>query len=121
MLWRLRGANQRWREYPQLLIAENRWRAMRYGCEEKLLDLARGELVDYRSLLEELIALVRPDAEALGCLAEVEHSRTIVERGTSAQRQLACYHQARERGATEREALRAVVAWLQRETAAGLD
>lgn len=121
MLWRLRSANQRWREYPPLLIAENRWRAMRYGCEEKLLDLARGELVDYRSLLEELIALVRPDAEALGCLAEVEHSRTIVERGTSAQRQLACYHQARERGATEREALRAVVAWLQRETAAGLD
>ncbi|MCP5472941.1 MAG: carboxylate-amine ligase [Steroidobacteraceae bacterium] len=121
MLWRLRSANQRWREYPHLLIAENRWRAMRYGCEEQLLDLARGELVDYRTLLEELIVLVRPDAEALGCLAEVEHARTIVARGTSAQRQLACYRQARERGATDREALQAVVAWLRQETAAGLD
>ena len=65
--------------------------------------------------------LVRPDAEALGCLAEVEHARTIVARGTSAQRQLACYRQARERGATDREALQAVVAWLRQETAAGLD
>ena len=118
MLWRLRSANQRWREYPQLLVAENRWRAMRYGSEEKLLDLARGELVEFRVLLEELIALVRPDAEALGCVAEVEHARRIVERGTSAQRQLARYRQAREGGASEREALRAVVEGLRQETAA---
>jgi carboxylate-amine ligase len=119
MLWRLRSANQRWREYPHLLVAENRWRAMRYGCEEKLLDLARGELVEYAVLLEELIALVRPDALALGCLREVEHARTIVARGTSAQRQLRLYREARERGATDREALRAVVDWLRTETAAG--
>ena len=118
MLWRLRSANQSWREYPQLLVAENRWRAMRYGCEGKLLDLARGELVEYRVLLEELIALVQPDAEALGCVAEVGHARRIVERGTSAQRQLSMYRQARGRGATEREALQAVVEWLRQETAA---
>jgi carboxylate-amine ligase len=121
MLYRLRSANQRWREYPHLLIAENRWRAMRYGCEEKLLDLARGELVAYPALLDELIELVRPDAEAMGCVREIEHAREIVRRGTSAQRQLGLYRQARARGATEREALQAVVAWLRIETAAGLD
>jgi carboxylate-amine ligase len=121
MLYRLRSANQRWREYPHLLIAENRWRAIRYGCDEKLLDLARGELVDYRVLLDELIDLVRPDAEAYGCVREVEHAREIVRPGTSAQRQLGVYGQARDRGATEREALRAVVEWLRAETAAGLD
>src|SRR5690349_3261460 len=103
MLYRLRSANQRWREYPHLLIAENRWRAMRYGCEERLLDLARGELVAYPTLLDELIELVRPDAEAFGCVREVEHAREIVRRGTSAQRQLGLYRQARERGASERE------------------
>ncbi len=118
MLYRLRSANQRWREYPHLLIAENRWRAMRYGCEEQLLDLARGELVDFPVLLDELIELVRPDAEAFGCVREVEHAREIVRRGTSAQRQLGCFRQARARGATEREALRAVVEWLRAETAA---
>ncbi len=121
MLYRLRGANQRWRDYPQLLIAENRWRAIRYGCDEPLLDLARGELVDFPVLLDELIALVRPDAEAFGCLREVEHAREIVRRGTSAQRQIRIHAQARARGATEREALQAVVEWLRTETAAGLD
>lgn len=120
MLYRLRTQNQRWRDYPQLLIAENRWRAMRYSFDERLLDLAKGELVDFGQLLEELLAIVRPDAEALGCLAEVEHARQIVARGTSAHRQERIYDTARGRGATEREALRAVVEWLVQETAAGL-
>ncbi len=121
MLYRLRGANQRWREYPHLLIAENRWRAMRYGCEERLLDLARGDLVDFPALLDELIELVRPDAEAFGCVREIEHAREIVRRGTSAQRQLRVHAAARAGGATDHEALRAVVEWLRTETAAGLD
>lgn len=121
MLYRLRSANQRWRDYPQLLIAENRWRAIRYGCSERLLDLARGELVEFPVLIEELIDLVRVDAESFGCLREVEHAREIVRRGTSAQRQVQRYAAARERGATDREALQAVVEWLRTETAAGLD
>lgn len=120
MLYRLRTQNQRWRDYPQLLIAENRWRAMRYSFGERLLDLAKGALVDYRQLLEELLAIIRVDAETLGCLAEVEHARRIVARGTSAHRQEWVYDTARARGATEREALRAVVDWLVQETAAGL-
>jgi carboxylate-amine ligase len=121
MLYRLRSANQRWRDYPYLLIAENRWRAMRYSYDEKLLDLARGELVEFPVLLDELIEVLRPDAEALGCVKEIEHGRAIIGRGTSAHRQVAIYELARRRGATEREALRAVVEWLMRETAANLE
>lgn len=117
MLYRLRRANQSWRRYPTLLIAENRWRAMRYSFDEQLLDLAKGELVPFPHLLEELLALVREDAEALGCVSETEHARTILSRGTSAHRQLAVYEDARRRGASEREALEAVVDFLIRETA----
>jgi carboxylate-amine ligase len=120
MLFRLRRANQSWRRYPAVLISENRWRAMRYSFDEKLLDLARDELVPFAELLEELIALVREDSEALGCTREVEHARTILERGTSAHRQLAVYDVARGLGATEREALKAVVDFLVSETATGL-
>ncbi len=120
MLYRLRSANQRWRDYPYLLLAENRWRAMRYSTDERLLDLAKGELVPFPTLLEELIELIRPDAEALGCIPQVEHAREIVRRGTSAHRQVAVYEAARSAGASEREALRAVVEWLRAETAAGL-
>lgn len=120
MLYRLRCANQSWRRYPTVLIAENRWRAMRYSYDEKLLDLAREELVPFSELLEELLALIREDSEALGCTKEVEHARTILARGTSAHRQLRVHEQARARGASAREALRAVVDFLVRETASGL-
>jgi len=120
MLYRLRRANQCWRRYPNLLISENRWRAMRYSFDAQLLDMAKGELVDFPELLEELIALVRTDAEALNCVREVEHARTIVERGTSAHRQVAVYNAARAGGASDREALKAVVDFLVAETAAGI-
>jgi glutamate---cysteine ligase / carboxylate-amine ligase len=121
MLYRLRLANRSWRVYSNVLLAENRWRAMRHGSDGRLLDLAKGELVAFPELLEELIALVREDAEALDCRAEVEHARVILARGSSAHRQIAIYEEARSRGASPREALNAVVQFLVRETAAGLE
>jgi len=121
MLYRLRRANQSWRLYPNVLIAENRWRAMRYSFDESLLDLARGELVPFPDMVEELIELVREDAQALGCVREVEHLRTILTRGTSAHRQIQMYDRARAAGASEREALSAVVDFLVRETADASD
>jgi len=120
MLYRLRRQNRAWRQYSNVLIAENRWRAMRFSFDERLLDLGAGELIDFSVLLEELIALVLEDAEALDCVREVRHARTILERGTSAHRQIAVYDAARGAGASPREALNAVVAFLVRETAAGL-
>ena len=119
-LYRLRQANQSWRLYPNVLIAENRWRAMRYSFDEGLLDLARGELLPFASLAEELIALVAEDALVLGCKGEIEHIKIILARGTSAHRQLQTFQEARGAGATAREALQAVVDFLIRETAAGL-
>jgi len=119
-LYHLRRANQSWRLYPNVLIAENRWRAMRYSFDEQLLDLARGELVPFSLLMDELIAAVRTDAEQLGCWREIEHLRTILARGTSAHRQIRTYEEARAAGASQREALQAVVDFLVRETASGL-
>ena len=121
MLWRLKRANITWRSYKTMLINENRWRAMRYGFDNGLIDFGRGELVPYPDLLEELIELVRQDAERLGCLDEVLHARSILDRGTSAHRQLGVYREALADGASEKEALRAVVDWLAEETAAGVD
>lgn len=120
MLYRLRRANQSWRRYPNVLISENRWRAMRYSFNEKLLDLAKDELVPFSDLLEELLVLLREDGEALGCTKELEHARTILARGTSAHRQIAVFEKARGQGASEREAFKAVVDFLITETAAGL-
>jgi len=116
MLIRLRRSNQRWREYSNMLIAENRWRAQRYGYEKGLVDFGRGAIVPYAELLEELLELLRPDAERLDCVTEIERARNIVARGTSAHRQLAIYEEAIKAGSSRQEALKAVVDWLVTET-----
>ena len=119
-LYRIRQQNQRWRIYKRMLINENRWRAMRYGFDEGLLDLVKGEVVPFGQLLEEIIQLIQEDAEALGCTEEIAHLRTIMQRGTSAHRQVAVMEEALANGASEQEALEAVVRFLVDETAAGL-
>lgn len=121
MIMRLRRGNQRWRLYANMLINENRWRAQRYGLSQGLVDFGKGQIVEYGDLLDEMIALVGPEADAIGCRAEVEHARTIMERGTSAHRQLAVYADAQSNGADHLESLRAVVDWLIAETKAGID
>ena len=98
MLYRIRRANQTWRTYPLFLLSENRWRAQRYGVDGTLFDFGKGELVAFRDLVEELLVMLREDAEALGCTAEIEHARTIVARGTSADRQVALLRAACRRG-----------------------
>jgi len=119
MLYRLRIKNQRWRIYNPMLLYENRWRAMRYGTDESLLDLARGQLVPFAELTEELLLLVQEDAEALDCQAEVAHVQNIAARGTSAHRQVEAYKAAIDAGSSHEEALRAVVHFLIEETAVG--
>lgn len=120
MLYRLRRGNKRWRQYSRMLINENRWRAQRYGLDEGLVDFGHGRVVPFADLLEELLAMVHADAEALGCLDEVEAIRQIPRRGTSAHRQLATYAEAVAAGAEPLEALRSVVDQLIGETVAGL-
>ena len=121
LLYRRRSENQRWRQYAPMLISENLWRAQRYGVHGSLMDFGRGDLVSFPDLVDELIEMTRVDAEALGCVAELEHTRTIAARGTSADLQLAAYRQAISQGATEHDALRAVVDLLIDETTNGLE
>jgi carboxylate-amine ligase len=117
-LYRLRLDNQRWRRYNTMLLNENRWRAMRYGIDEGLLDLAKSEIVPFAELLEEILQLIDEDAAALNCTREVEHARLILQRGTSAHRQLAVFHAKLAAGGDELAAGRAVVQHLIEETAA---
>ena len=116
MLHRLRLSNQRWRQYSIWLVDENRWRAHRYGIDSGLIDFGRGTIVPYGELIDEIFEHIKEDAEALGCVAEVRHARTIIRRGTSAHRQLNIYQRAIEGGDSREKALAKVVRWLRRET-----
>ena len=120
MLYRLRVSNQRWRLYTPMLIRENRWRAMRYSFDEGLIDLAKGYVVPFADLMDELCSLIATDARALGCEKEIKGIHDILSRGTSAHRQLKDYELERASGASDEEALRSVVDTLIEDTAEGL-
>jgi len=116
MLYRIRRSNQTWRSYPLFLLSENRWRAQRYGVAGTLFDFGKGELVAFRDLVDELLSMLREDAEALGCWPEIQHARAIVARGTSADRQVACFNRLLSEGASREDALRGAVDHLIAET-----
>jgi len=113
-LWRLRHDNLTFRVYPAELIEENKWRAVRYGLDGKLIDLGKEEEVDARELLEELIDWFLGDVvDELGSREAVEYAYRIMEEGTSADRQL-------RRFAEAGEDLGPVVELLEEETLAGV-
>lgn len=120
MLLRLRRDNLSWRKYERFLVNENRWRAQRYGASGSLIDFGRGEVVAYAELLEELLKLIRPDAEAIGCVEEIENARNIIRRGTSAERQRAAYNKALQSGKSSDQALQVIVDELIEDTVRGL-
>ena len=103
---------------PMLLINENRWRAQRYGIERGLVDPATGTLASMADLVKTLLDRIHDDAEFFDCLDEVAHARTIVARGTSADRQLDRYRMLVEHGLSRDNALAGVVDMLIDDTVA---
>lgn len=119
-LYRMQDKPAKCPVYSRFLIDQNRWRAMRYGYDQGLLDIATARIVPVQTLLAEIVEMVRDDAAALGCSDELEHALTIPGRGTSAHTQLSTYADALEKGATTAEALRIVVDRLVEGTRSGL-
>ena len=114
-----RGANDVRTAHVRMLIAENKWRAQRYGIEGSMADAHQRRMRPFAELAAELMAGVTAHATRLGAADELRHLDTMLARGTSAERQRRVHAQARSEGADEAEAMRAVVDWLLRETAAG--
>jgi carboxylate-amine ligase len=92
---------------------ENKWRAQRYGVRGTFAT-ERGS-VSVADMLEWVLELVGPEAEALGCLADVEHCRTILLNGTSADAQIRIYAE-REPIAGPEAALKEVARWIAQTT-----
>ena len=116
MLHELKRSNQRWRGYSNMLVQENRWLAQRYGFDAGMIDFGVGSVVPFPDQVEELLEILGPAADALGCSDELAATRDILGSGTSAHRQVAVYEAAMTDGADADEALRAVVDYLIEET-----
>jgi carboxylate-amine ligase len=114
-MWDLRRRNMTFRMYRRDLLEENKWRALRYGLNGKLIDFGKREEVPAPQLVRELLLLVDDQIERLGSRQEVEVIYRILEHGTSADRQLQVY-QEHGGDASQEAAMRAVVDHLVEET-----
>ncbi len=111
-LWDLHSRNQDFRQYSRALLMENKFRAVRYGLDGKMIDFGKQIEVPARELIAEYLAFVDDTLDELGSRNEIGYIRTMMERGSGADRQLKVF---RETGS-----LRAVVDYMASETKAGL-
>jgi carboxylate-amine ligase len=119
-LHRLRNQHMHWHDYHRFLVDQNRWRAIRYGYDEGLIDFAHAKIISVSDILHDLVTMLGEDARELDCLADLERVLEIPKRGTSAHQQLETYHQALASGHNQQQALHTVVDFLISKTAAGL-
>lgn len=112
-LYRMFEENTTFRVYRRALIMENKWRAQRYGLESKLIDFGKRTEVSTAALMHELVEFVDDVVDELGSRKDVEYLLKIVEGGSSADRQLAVFHETND--------LKAVVDNLIAETLEGVE
>jgi carboxylate-amine ligase len=93
-IWKMRRDNITFRMYRGALVEENKWRAVRYGLDGKLIDFGKAEEKPARELIREMIEWFIGDVmDELGSRKEIEYAFRILEEGSSADRQLATFRQ----------------------------
>ena len=111
-LYILHARNQDYRQYSRALVMENKWRAVRYGLDGKLIDFGKEAEVPERELILEYLDFVAEVVDELDSHEEIAYIRKILEMGTGADRQLRKFE--------ETDDLKAVVDYMAEETQAGL-
>ena len=95
-LTKLIEKNLGFRLYRRMLIQENKWRAVRYGIDGKMIDFGKQKEVPTRDLVLELLDFVDDVVDELGSRKEIEHIHTILERRTSAEEQLRVFAETKD-------------------------
>src|SRR3990172_8308529 len=92
-LHRLRAKNLGFRVYRRALVEENKWRAARGGVDGKLIDFGQRVEVPMRELALQLLEFVDDVVDELGSREAVNYVHTVLNDGTSADRQLAVFRE----------------------------
>ena len=111
-LFRLHESNQDYRQYARPLLMENKFRAVRYGIDGKMIDFGKQTEVPVRELILEYLAFIDDVLDELGSRTEINYIHTMLREGSGADRQLKVF---RETGS-----LKSVVDYMASETRAGL-
>ena len=111
-LWHLHESNQDYRQYSRPLLMENKFRAVRYGLDGKMIDFGKQIEVPVRELIVEYLLFIDDVLDELGSRKEIEYIHTMLEQGSGADRQLKVFK--------ETGSLQAVVDYMAAETRVGL-
>ncbi|HEY8185024.1 MAG TPA: carboxylate-amine ligase [Pyrinomonadaceae bacterium] len=95
-LTKLIDQNLGFRLYRRMLIQENKWRAVRWGLNGKMIDFGKQKEVPTRDLVLELLDFVDDVVDELDSRKEIEHIHTILERRTSAEEQLRVFEETKD-------------------------
>jgi carboxylate-amine ligase len=111
-LYKLHESNKSFRIYSRALLMENKWRAVRYGLDGKLIDFGKQTEVPIRDLIYEYLEFVDDVVDELGSREEINYIHRIIENGTGADRQLRIFQETGD--------LTKVMDYIVYETQAGL-
>jgi carboxylate-amine ligase len=111
-LYKLYSMNQGFRLYRRSLLMENKWRALRYGLDGKMIDFGKQTEVPAKDLIYEYLHLVDDVVDSLGSRDEINYIYRMLQEGTGADRQLRVFQQTGD--------LKQVVDYIIQETESGL-
>jgi carboxylate-amine ligase len=112
-LWKLHEGNLDFRQYSRALLMENKFRAVRYGLDGKLIDFGKQEEVPERDLILEYLNFIDDVVPELESRAAIDYIHTMLEQGSGADRQLKVFRETGD--------LKKVVDYMAAETRVGLD
>ncbi|MEM6654228.1 MAG: YbdK family carboxylate-amine ligase [Planctomycetota bacterium] len=72
-----------------MMVRQNKWRATRYGVGANLVDSYTYEVLPVVAVVTRLVGRLRPIADALGCVEQLNHCIRLAEGPSAAERQLA--------------------------------
>jgi carboxylate-amine ligase len=111
-LWKLHEGNVDFRQYSRALLMENKFRAVRYGLDGKLIDFGKETEVPERDLILEYLGFVDSELDELGSRPAISYIHTMLRQGSGADRQLKVFRETGD--------LKKVVDYMAAETRAGL-
>jgi carboxylate-amine ligase len=104
--------NTAWRTYARSLIEENKWRAIRYSTDAKLIDFGLSQERPFIELADELVDFCAESTALLGTEKYLQTIKKIAREGTSAHRQAEVFEKTQD--------LKKVVDWVIAETMSGI-
>jgi len=98
------------------ITQENKWHAQRHGVDAVFVDPFARSPLTVKQWLDQVLDLIAEDVEALGCASDIKHLATLAAEGTSADRQIEVFTQAKAAGRKRLTAIADVIDWVAAQT-----